>query len=205
MPMRHAQSSTRRRLPQLLGLGISAVALVGLVQLQSVWAQADRDADDLTAEELAEEAAEEAAEQEAAEQAPVVQAAPAPKSPSPAAAADTAPAKAEPAPMIAKAEVTVDAVADAAAAAETEAEIIPDTPALVAVPDLAKMGLRKARKQLKEAGLKLVARDGSYRISRDEYRYYRVRKQQVAPGTMVEPGTRIKVKARMRYSYAQGY
>ncbi len=214
--MRLAQPKIRRRrLPHLLGIGVSAVALAGLFQLQSVWAQSDLEADEdpmaeeLEAELAAEfeaEALEELEELEATAKVaatPVVARAPV-VAPAPAAIVGAKAVTA--ATVLAKAEAATEASASADAATETEAtEILPEVAALVAVPDLSGLSLRKARKQLKEAGLKMSARDGSYRIPWQEWRYYKVRKQKTEPGTMVEPGTRIRIKAREKFVYSQGY
>jgi len=201
----------RRRLPHVLGIGVSAVALAGLFQLQSVWAQADVEADeDPMAEELE---AELEAEFEAEALEELEATATATPEPEPVAALAPAVAVAAvdaktvtAAAVIAKAEAATEASASADAAVETETtEILPEVAALVAVPDLSGLSLRKARKQLKEVGLKMSARDGSYRIPWQEWGYYKVRKQKTEAGTMVEPGTRVRVKAREKISYGQGY
>ncbi|MEM9458925.1 MAG: PASTA domain-containing protein [Myxococcota bacterium] len=98
------------------------------------------------------------------------------------------------------------AVATVDAQAEVAAGAIPVAPALVIVPNLRGMSLRKARRTLKEVGLKISVRD-SYgdKIPREYWSEYRVRRQKTEAGAEVEPGSRVRVKARERIRAASGY
>ncbi|MCA9694989.1 MAG: PASTA domain-containing protein [Myxococcales bacterium] len=86
------------------------------------------------------------------------------------------------------------------------AKVEPAGPALVTMPDLTGVSVRSARKQLKELGLRLVARD-EYRspIPRELWSAYKVRDQSVEPGEAVLPGERVRVKAKSRRRIAEGY
>ncbi|MCA9712550.1 MAG: PASTA domain-containing protein [Myxococcales bacterium] len=203
-------ASFRRRSVHVLGLGLSAAALAGLVHLQSVWAQEDQQTDadaevwdetELEAEGTAEaeDALEEAAEALSA---------------TPDSSASAAAATPTPAPASVATEAMPVRLADASAVASVEAAVETSTEAtapvevavLVAVPDLAGMSLYKARKELKALGLKMSVRDAyNDRLPREYWTGYKVRSQKVEPGTEVEPGSRIGVKARLKRSYAMGY
>lgn len=98
------------------------------------------------------------------------------------------------------------AMADLAAVEAAAMPIAPPAPALVAVPDIEGMSLRKAKKQLAAVGLKLAVRDEyGEKIPREYWSEYKVRKQRVDAGTEVEAGATVKVKARIRMNYAMGY
>jgi len=190
-----------RRLRRALGLGLSGVALVGLFYFEGMSAQAEAGLDEAV-EEVDEAEIDEAEVDEALDdvdaldeaengvrEATVATAAPS-GVPSPAAVADG---------RLAMADLTK---VDAAAAMP----IAPPAPALVAVPDISGMSLRKAKKQLAAVGLKLSVRDEyGEKIPREFWSEYKVRKQKLDAGTEVEAGSTVKVKARMRMRYAQGY
>jgi hypothetical protein len=98
------------------------------------------------------------------------------------------------------------AMADLAAVEAAAMPIAPPAPALVAVPDIEGMSLRKAKKQLAAVGLKLAVRDEyGEKIPREYWGEYKVRKQKLDAGTEVEAGATVKVKARVRMNYAMGY
>ena len=76
------------------------------------------------------------------------------------------------------------------------------------MPDLTTLGVHKAVKALNKAGLKVRVRDESgWRLSADEWRFYRVRSQKVAAGQDVLPGSRIALVVEWdpRKMAAQGY
>lgn len=210
-------SSRRHRLPQLLGLGLSAAALAGLVHLESVWAHADAGPDEaLAADELdALDELDEEEDDEAVELAPVLAAAEPGRLADAEAPATGTPAGTAAAPqaamMLADASIPAATAAPAAAAVavvavEADAEILPQGPALVVVPDLEGMNLRQARKTLKAVGLKLSARDTyNDKIPRDEWWDYEVRRQKIEPGAEVVPGTWVRVKARFEAPAVMGY
>lgn len=197
-----------RRLHRALGLGLSGAALAGLVYFEGLSARAE--AEDAVAEEaLAEEALEvdaeldevaeelEDAEDAALELENVVPAAsPGTQPPAgPAVVSAASPAVGQ----LASAELSA---LDAAAAMP----VAPPAPALVAVPDIEGMSLRKAKKQLAAVGLKLAVRDEyGEKIPREYWSEYKVRKQKLDAGTEIAAGSTVKVKARYRMRYAQGY
>lgn len=82
----------------------------------------------------------------------------------------------------------------------------PEAPTTAIVPDLSGKSVRAARKQLKALGLRMVVRDRyNDKISRDEWGAYKIRRQKTEAGTEVELGSRVRLKARMRRSFAKGY
>jgi hypothetical protein len=182
-----------RRLHRALGLGLSGVALVGLVYFESMSARAEVD-DAVAAEAELDEDAETA---EAAENA-VPAATPVSLPPSGLAASPPEPATPP----------TEEAVA-MATTKEVElhtAQPMAPTPALVAVPNIKGMTLRKAKKQLAAVGLELAVRDAyGEKIPREHWSGYKVRSQRIDAGTEVEVGSTVKVKARERIRYATGY
>lgn len=196
-----------RRLHRALGLGLSGAALVGLVYFEGMSARAEAEEADAMEEveeaeaalELEEAEVDVEAEAEDVAENDVLTANPVPLPPSGPAAAPVEPA-ASPAPgQLAMATV-------AGADAETAMPIAPPAPALVAVPDIEGMSLRKAKRQLAAVGLKLSVRDDyGEKIPREYWSEYKVRKQRLDAGTEVEAGSTVKVKARMRMRYAQGY
>ncbi|MCA9652713.1 MAG: PASTA domain-containing protein [Myxococcales bacterium] len=194
---------------QALALVLSASALAGLVYVETVAARPDEDGD------LAEDLEDELDEAELAELAEIPEAA----LPDAAAVAVPAALAEEPlapaheaAPVLAAVDPSVMAVAtttalEAAATTETEAGSLESPPAaLVVVPDLSGMRLDRARRELAQLGLKMVAHDTwGERLQRSWYRDYKVRTQKIEAGTEVEPGTKIRVKARERFVATQGY
>jgi len=79
-----------------------------------------------------------------------------------------------------------------------------DAPATV--PDVEGMSLREASRALKAAGLRVIVRDEyGETIERDVWREFRVRKQTIAAGAVVDPGTWVRLVGRWRYENAQGY
>jgi len=207
----------RRRLPQLLGIGFSALGLAGLVQLQSVWAQDETellDADeelDLDAEEDEEDEEVEQVEQDEQDEQdePVALASvpsAAPSTPKPVLIAEASAALPSGLETKTTTAAAVTVASETAEATEASAAIVPDVPVLVAVPDLSGLSVRKARRILKDAGLKIAVRDGyGYRVPREEWNAYKVRGQKLDAGTEVELGSRVRVKARMKRRYAMGY
>jgi beta-lactam-binding protein with PASTA domain len=194
-----------RRLHRALGLGLSGVALVGLVYFEGMSARAEAEEADAVEEVEEVEAALELDEAEVDAEAENVaennglEANPVSLPPSGPAASPARPAASPVEGQLAM--VTV-----AGADAEATMPIAPPAPALVAVPDIEGMSLRKARKQLAAVGLKLSVRDEyGEKIPREYWSEYKVRKQRLDAGTEVEAGSTVKVKARMRMRYAQGY
>lgn len=202
----HIHGSSRLR--RALGLGLSGAALVGLIYFEGMAARAEAGAAEEGFAEVDEIEAEDAAEAEADVEAaginvprPVAVAIP-PSGATPVTEAASAEAPAE-GTRLAMAMVA-DGTMVAGAAADMPTE--PPAPALVAVPDIEGMSLRKARKQLAAAGLKMSVRDGyNEKIPREYWGEYRVRTQKIAADTEVEPGATVQVKARMIQRYAQGY
>jgi beta-lactam-binding protein with PASTA domain len=195
-----------RRLHRALGLGLSGLALVGLVYFEGASARAE--ADDSVAEGSSDEAELELEELEAeadeadhADETPenmVPERNPVALPPSGPAASPAQPATA---PVDGRLAMATLAEADSAAL-----PVAPPAPALVAVPDIEGMSLRKAKKQLAAVGLKLSVRDEyGDKIPREYWSEYKVRKQKLDPGTELAAGSTVKVKARMRMRYAQGY
>lgn len=193
-----------RRLHRALGLGLSGLALVGLVYFEGMSARAEAEdaveAEDLAAELEAEvEEAEDADEADEAAKNVVPEAMPMPPPPSGPAASQAEPTAS---PTDGRLAMAATAELDAAAAMP----VAPPAPALVAVPDIEGMSLRKAKKQLAAVGLKLAVRDEyGDKIPREYWNEYKVRTQKLDAGTEVAAGSTVKVKARMRMRYAQGY
>jgi hypothetical protein len=206
-----------RRLRRALGLGLSGAALVGLIYFEGLSARAEASAEASLADEAedleveaGEAAVEEAAVEEAAVDEAAVEGERARDGEGLATARDAA--KVEPVilppsgaarPEAAAADqLAVATIADAAAAMP----VAPPAPALVVVPDIEGMSLRKAKKQLAAVGLALSVRDEyGEKIPRDYWGEYKVRTQKLDAGTEVAPGSTVKVKARMRMRYAMGY
>jgi hypothetical protein len=193
-----------RRLHRALGLGLSGAALVGLVYFEGMSARAEAEEADAVEEvevglELDEAEVEEEIEAEDPAENDVLGANPVALPPSGPAAAP-----AEPAASPVEGRLAMAAVAGAEAGVAMP--IAPPAPALVAVPDIEGMSLRKAKKQLAAVGLKLSVRDEyGEKIPREYWSEYKVRKQRLDAGAEVEAGSTVKVKARMRMRYAQGY
>ncbi|WAS96652.1 PASTA domain-containing protein [Nannocystis punicea] len=79
-------------------------------------------------------------------------------------------------------------------------------PALVVVPDIEQMTLRKAAKELAAVGLKLSVRDEyGDAVPRWSWGDYEVRTQKVDAGTEVVPGATVKAKARALRRLVSGY
>ena len=198
-------SLRRRRLPQLLGIGLSAAALAGLVHLESVWAHADVAQDD--AAELDEADGWDVEEDEL----------------DPALAENSAGSAASDEPAVAAA---------AAVSPEPEAPIViaeglgcdggghgggrRRDGGRARAPGAGPRGRPRLEghehpprlaTQLKALGLKISVRDSyNERLPRDIWSEFKVRRQKIEAGTEVTPGTRVRVKARYRSrGYAQGY
>ncbi len=196
MSRTHEHIHGSRRVRRALGLGLSGVALVGLVYFEGMSARAE--ADDAAEVEL-EDVAEDVEDVEEADENDVLDANPVALPPSGPAASP-----AQPAASPADGQLAMATVADLDVAAAMP--IAPPAPALVAVPDIEGMSLRKAKKQLAAVGLKLSVRDAyGEKIPREYWSEYKVRTQRVDAGTEVEAGSTVKVKARYRQRYAMGY
>jgi len=113
---------------------------------------------------------------------------------------------------------TPEATSDPISAASPAAEPSPETPPAdvetlanpesgsFAMPDLAGMKLRQARRELKAAGLRLVVRDEyGGTIDPDDVSRYVVRGQTIEPGTVVAPGSWVRLVVGERWRSAQGY
>lgn len=188
-----------RRLHRALALGLSGAALAGLVYFEGMSARAgteDEIVEAAEADEVLEDELDDEVEAVESSENDVQQAKPVSTAPS--------------GPAVAAAVATPAdgrlAMADVAAVEAAAMPIAPPAPALVAVPDIEGMSLRKAKKQLAAVGLKLAVRDEyGEKIPREYWGEYKVRKQRVDAGTEVEAGATVKVKARVRMSYAMGY
>lgn len=155
------------------GLGVSAAALAGLVQLQSVWAHPDEGDVGLAAQTV-----DERDDVLEPEQMLAIARTPAQISAAIAGmpAADHQPDTDEPSEVSPKPPESPE----------------PSKPETVAVPELTTLGVHKAVKALNKAGLKVRVRDEfGWRLPADEWRYYRVRSQKVEAGKDVLPGSRI--------------
>lgn len=160
-----------------LALGLSGAALAGLIYFEGLPARAEADSA-VYFEAEADEAIESISLQPPAE-------------------------SSIPAPAPTDTRLAMATVAEAAAAA---LPVAPPAPALVLVPSIEGLSLHKARKQLAAVGLKLAVRDEyGDKIERAYWNEYEVRKQKVDAGAEVEPGSTVKVKARVRLRYASGY
>lgn len=185
-----------RRLHRALALGLSGAALAGLVYFEGMSARA-------SAEEAAVEAAEadEALEDEL-ELDDVDELENDVREVKPVSTAPSGPAIAVATPTDGRLAMAGLPAVDAAAAMP----VAPPAPALVAVPDIEGMSLRKAKKALAAAGLKLSVRDEyGWKIPREYWSDYKVRSQKIDAGAEVEAGSTVKVKARMKMSAAMGY
>lgn len=168
---------SRHLLHRALGLGLSGAALAGLIYLEGTPARAEADMVDMVDASL---------ELDAAELVP-----------------ETRPI-ASPAPADERMAIATDL--DAAAAMMEVMPVGPPAPALVPVPNIAGMGLHKAKKELAAVGLKLAVRDEyGDKIAREDWSIYKVGTQRVAAGVEVEPGSTVKVKAAYRRNTAMGY
>lgn len=168
------------------GLAVSAVALAGLVQLQSVWAHPDEDDVDLAAQTVDERDGVLEPEQMLA-----IARTPAQIS---AAVAGMPTAERQP-----------DTREPPKVSPESPEPAEPET---VAVPELTTLGVHKAVKALNEVGLKVRVRDESgWRLPAEEWRYYRVQSQKVEAGKEVLPGSRIALVVEWdpKKLAAQGY
>lgn len=176
------------RLVQALGLALSASAITGLVYVETVSAS-PHPAEAVELNELDELDELEMDSAEAISPVAVIPSA-TPAEPSPTADAPTVLAAAAPSAL------------PVAVVAEAEAPSI----AMVVMPDLKGMRLDKARRELKQLGLRMAARDTwGERIERSWYRDFKVRTQTVEAGIEVERGTKVRVKARERYRASKGY
>jgi hypothetical protein len=189
-----------RRLHRALGLGLSGLALVGLVYFEGASARAE--ADDSVAEGSSDEAELELEVEEIhADESPENMV----PRPNPVALPPSGPAASPAQPATAPADGRL-AMATLAEADSAALAVTPPAPVLVAVPDIEGMSLRKAKKQLAAVGLKLSVRDEyGDKIPREYWSEYKVRKQKLDAGTELAAGSTVKVKARMRMRYAQGY
>ena len=82
------------------------------------------------------------------------------------------------------------------------------SPLLVTVPDVDGMSVARARRTLRELGLRLRARDEfGYAIPRGEAAYYHVDGDRLRPtvGSQVEPGTEVRVVAEPERQLFSGY
>lgn len=197
----HERTTGSRRIHRALSLGLSGTALVGLVYLQGASALGEVMADEGIEEHEAidDEIAPEDDEND-------VPSAPLPSTPHAGQAAPVDEIASAPAPTPAPERLAMADVATVDVAAAAAMPVEPPVPTLVAVPDLAGMTLRKAKKQLAALGLKMSVRDEyGDRIPREIWQAYKVRSQKIEAGAEVEPGSTVKIKARMRASYAMGY
>ena len=168
------------------GLGVSAAALAGLVQLQSVWAHPDEGDVGLAAQTVDERDDVLEPEQMLA-------------------IART--------PAQISAAIAGMPVAERQPDTDEPPEVSPQPPEpaepeTVAVPELTTLGVHKAVKALNQAGLKVRVRDESgWRLPADSWRYYRVRSQKVEAGKDVLPGSRIALVVEWdpRKLAARGY
>ena len=199
-----------------MGLGLSGAALAGLIYFEGMSARAEGDGDEDRAEDAAELEAEAVDElDEPGEVDALADPADEPENivreVKPVAAAPSGAGQGAMAgsPIATPSPATDGrlAMATLAAADSTSAlPAMPPLPALVAVPDIEGMSLRKAKKQLAAVGLKLAVRDEyGEKIPREYWSEYKVRKQKLDAGTEVQAGSTVKVKARVRMRYAQGY
>lgn len=204
-----------RRLHRALALGLSGAALAGLVYFEGMSARANAEeaaeADEALADEL--DAVDEADAADELEN-DVREASPVSTAPSGAATPGLASAPLDAAAPSAVAAAVVAGPADEPLAmaglpavdAAATMPVAPPAPALVAVPDIEGMSLRKAKKQLAAVGLKLAVRDESgWKVPREFWGDYKVRSQKIDAGTEVEAGSTVKIKARMKASVAMGY
>jgi len=112
-----------------------------------------------------------------------------------------APANARPKPAAAHPDARVLQPAQASA---------PDAPPPVAerpiMPDVVGMKLSEARKTLRALGVRVIATDpyGDV-VAPDMAHFYKVRKQRIAIGATLEPGTKVRLVARELYSVSAGY
>lgn len=199
-----------RRLHRALGLGLSGATLVGLIYFEGVSARAEAGSDDEEASELESDAALELDEADEAEDADdaddavknAVLGAGTSALPPSGGAVERSPSPATATPADGRLAMATVIEVDTASAMP----VAPPVPALVAMPDIEGMSLRKARKELKALGLKLSVRDEyGEKVPREYWSGYKVRKQKLEAGTEVAPGSTVKVKARMRADYLMGY
>ncbi|MEM6993062.1 MAG: PASTA domain-containing protein [Myxococcota bacterium] len=176
----------RGRLATILGLGVSVAALSGLIQLQNVWAHAEPAGDtvELEADEtaVAPSGDERVAQAAPPESTPVVVATIANPVPQ---VDDTGVEAHEPTPADARP---------------------PEGPPRITVPDLTGTKIDVAVKTLRGLGLRVSIRDEyGDRVYVEEWQAYKVREQQIEPGTEVEPGSRVRLNAKYRPRFAKGY
>jgi hypothetical protein len=76
--------------------------------------------------------------------------------------------------------------------------------ALVEIPDVQKMSVWEARKQLKKQGLRFAFKRGSRTVHHEDFDYYRVRKQSLQAGERVAAGTKVTLQVK-EIRYASGY
>lgn len=114
-----------------------------------------------------------------------------------------APIEAAPKVRLALATTPADTQADMLTVAVALEAPVPEI-ALVEVPDLKRMSAWEARKQLKKRGLGFTFKNGRRRVHHGDYDFYRVRKQSLAAGDRVAPGTKVTMQVRER-QFASGY
>jgi hypothetical protein len=185
MSRNNEHSHKSRRLHRAVSLGLSGAALAGMIYFEGIPARAEADEADV-AIEFEDVAIDEVPGDTIPEASPIA----------------LPPTEPEPVASPADGRLAMATVVDTAAATP----VLPLGPALVAVPDIAGMGLRKARKELAAVGLKLAVRDEyGDKLPAEDWSEYKVGTQRVEAGTEVVPGSTVKVKAKMLRRYAMGY
>ncbi len=102
-------------------------------------------------------------------------------------------------------EVTISPPVEVVPLARAAAAVAPiDTVSLVEVPDVKKLSVWEARKQLKKQGLRFAFKRGSRRVRHEDFDYYRVKKQSLSAGEQVAAGTKVTLQVR-EIRYASGY
>jgi hypothetical protein len=99
-------------------------------------------------------------------------------------------------------------VTEVAEAAPVEAATVEEVPvevaSLIEVPDVKRLSVWEARKQLKKQGLGFAFKQGSRRISHHDYDFYRVRSQSLVAGEQVQAGTKVTLQVK-EIRFASGY
>jgi len=93
-------------------------------------------------------------------------------------------------------------------APRVEQPAAPPVPVTIVLPSVTRLRLRRARRTLRDLGLRVIAVDPDGEpIPPVDDSYFRVRTMDPPAGTAVPPGSRVRLSARfpMRASFASGY
>ena len=100
--------------------------------------------------------------------------------------------------------IALSATADAPALEAAPTELAAIEAPMAVVPDVERLSVWEARKQLKKQGFRFAFKRGERRVHHEDYDYYRVRKQSLPSGEKVAAGTKVIMQVK-EIKYASGY